>query len=133
MSGKNGEIPAGVRIDVWLWAARFYKLRRLASEAVKGGHVEINGLHAKPARTVHIGDTIHIIKQQQAFEVIVRALSDKRGPAPVARTLYEETAESIQRREELAEQRKLHAASSPAPDKRPDKRARRRIIRFQSK
>lgn len=133
MSGDNGGTTAGVRIDLWLWAARFYKLRRLASEAVKGGHVEINGVNAKPARSVHIGDTIHITRQQQSFEIIVRGLSARRGPAPVARTLYEETAESIKRREELAEQSKLQAASSPAPDRRPDKRARRHIIRFQSK
>jgi len=124
---------AGVRIDKWLWAARFYKVRSLASDAVKGGHVWLNSVRAKPAKDVHIGDAISVQKGRQAFDVVVMALANKRGPTSVARTLYEETAESIERRSVLAEQRKLHAASSPAPERCPDKRDRRHIIRFKSR
>ena len=123
---------AGVRIDKWLWAARFYKVRSQASDAVKGGHVWLNGVRTKASRLVQIDDAISIHKDRQTFDVVVMALADKRGPAIVARTLYEETAQSIERRSALAEQRKLHAASSPAPERRPDKRDRRHIIRFKS-
>jgi len=124
---------AGVRIVKWLWAARFYKVRSMAADAVKGGHVWINGVRAKPAKLVHIGDAISLQKEQQAFDLLVTGLSEKRGPASQAQTLYTETPESIERRATLAEQHKLHAASSPAPDKRPDKRDRRHIISFKSK
>lgn len=122
-----------VRIDKWLWAARFYKLRRIAAEAVKAGHVELNGARAKPARNVHIGDAVRIEKQQTVYEIVVRDLSAVRGPAPAARLLYEETAASMAAREEQAGARRLQAANSPAPKKRPDKRDRRHIIRFKSK
>lgn len=123
----------GVRIDKWLWAARFYKVRSLAANAVKGGHVWLNGVRAKASKMVKIGDEISLQKEQQAFVVVVKALADKRGSATQAQGLYEETTESIKQRAALAEQRKLNAASAPAPDKRPDKRARRKIIRFKSK
>jgi len=105
----------------------------MASDAVKGGHVWINGTRAKASKLVHVGDEVHIQKEQQAFVLLVKGLSDKRGSATLAQTLYEETAESIKQRAELMAQRKLKAASSPAPEKRPDKRARRNIIRFKSK
>jgi len=123
----------GVRIDKWLWAARFYKVRSLAADAVKGGHVWINGVRAKPAKLVHINDAISLQNEQHAIDLLVTGLADKRGPASVAQGLYEETVESVERRAKLAEQHKLHAASSPAPDRRPDKRDRRHIISFKSK
>ena len=123
----------GVRIDKWLWAARFYKVRSMAADAVKGGHVWINGSRAKPSKHVHIDDAISLQKQQQTIDLRVIGLAEKRGSATLAQGLFEETAESIERRAVLAEQHKLHAASSPAPDKRPDKRDRRHIIRFKSK
>lgn len=123
----------GIRIDRWLWAARFFKTRGLASEAVKGGHVWLNGMRAKSSKLVHIGDEISIQKEQQAFVLLVIGLAEKRGSATLAQTLYEETPESIKQREVLAEQRKLNAANAPSPDKRPDKRDRRKIIRFKSK
>jgi ribosome-associated heat shock protein Hsp15 len=122
----------GVRIDKWLWAARFYKMRSLAADAVKGGHVRLNGVRAKASKLVHIGDAISLQKEQQTIDVSVTGLAEKRGPASVAQGLYEETVESIELRTRLAEQYRLHAASSPAPDKRPDKRDRRRIISFKS-
>ena len=122
----------GVRIDKWLWAARFYKLRSMAADAVKGGHVWLNGVRAKSSKLVHIGDAISINKDKQSFDIVVKELADKRGPASVAQALYDETGESIRRRAALAEQHRLQAAASPAPDKRPDKRDRRHIIRFKT-
>lgn len=122
-----------MRIDKWLWAARFYKLRSMAADAVKGGHIWMNGTRAKPSRHVQIGDAISIRKDQQLIDLLVTGLSGKRGPATVAQGLYAETQASIERRIALAEQHRLHAAASPAPEKRPDKRDRRHIISFKSK
>jgi len=123
----------GIRVDKWLWAARFFKTRGLASEAVKGGHVWLNGTRAKASKQVHIGDELNIQKESLSFIVIVKTLADKRGSATLAQALYEETPGSIKQRTELAEQRRLNATYSPAPDKRPDKRDRRNIIRFKAK
>jgi len=122
-----------VRIDRWLWAARFYKTRHLATEAVKSGHIQLRGVRAKASKPVHIGDEISIQKTNQVFELRVTGLAEKRSSASLAQMLYEETAASVRQRTMQAEQRKLKAASAPAPDKRPDKRARRHIIRFKSK
>ena len=119
-----------IRLDKWLWAARFFKTRNLATEAINGGHVHVNGTRGKPSRPVSIGDEMRIRKGPQEFTVVVKALSDKRGPATVARELYEETEESIRARELQAEQRRLAALNTPRPDHRPNKRERRRIIRF---
>lgn len=124
---------ASVRLDKWLWAARFYKTRALAVEAVNGGHVHVNGQRVKPSRDVHVGDEIKISKMPYVFTITVRALSAKRGSATIARTLYEEHADSIQKREILHEQRKLLAAANPQPARRPDKRERRKIFRFVNK
>jgi len=118
----------GVRIDKWLWAARFYKTRRLATEEVNGGHVKLNSETVKPAKPVECGDELTITKGHETFIVTVTALAEKRGSASIARTLYEEHPSSITAREAAREERKLHAAS--APKKRPDKKARRQIIRF---
>ncbi|MDQ6965859.1 MAG: S4 domain-containing protein [Mariprofundaceae bacterium] len=124
---------SSIRIDKWLWAARFYKMRSMAADAVRGGHVWINGSRAKPSKHVHLDDAISLQKDQLTINLLVIGLAGKRGSATVAQGLFEETAESIERRAVLAEQHKLHAASSPAPDKRPDKRDRRHIISFKSK
>src|ERR1044071_1417935 len=93
-----------VRIDRWLWAARFYKTRGLATESVLGGHVQLNGARVKPAKDVHVGDRLLIRIGALVWEVEVLALSDKRGPAAVARTLYEESEESRREREEFVRQ-----------------------------
>lgn len=122
--------PVPVRLDKWLWAARFFKTRALAIEAVAGGKVHVNGQRVKPSRAVQLGDRVQVRKGPVELTVIVRALSAQRGPAPVARTLYEETPESVAARERLAEQRRLASAATPAPDSRPSKRDRRKIIRF---
>jgi len=119
-----------VRIDKWLWAARFFKTRGLATEMVNGGHIQMNGERIKPSKAVQIGDELHIRREQDMFIVTVTGLAEKRGSATVAQSLYHETEQSIAAREEQKQLRKLHAASSPAPNKRPDKKARRHIIRF---
>ncbi|HKJ82943.1 MAG TPA: S4 domain-containing protein [Mariprofundaceae bacterium] len=118
----------GVRIDKWIWAARFFKTRGLATEMVNGGHVQLNGASVKPSRTVECGDELTILRGQERFVVTVTGLAEKRGSAAVARTLYEEHETSIEARDQARQIRKLHAAS--APKKRPDKKARRQIIRF---
>lgn len=118
------------RIDKWLWAARFFKHRKLATEAVAGGHVHLNGNRVKAARAVRVGDELTISKEGISFEVTVKAIADKRGSAVVAATLYHESEESRAKREAQSELMRLQLATSPHPDKRPDKRSRRRIIQF---
>ncbi len=117
-----------VRIDKWLWAARFFKTRGLATEIVNGGHVQINGERCKPAKPVQVGDELRILRGQEQFIVTVTGLAEKRGSAAIAQSLYQETEQSMAAREEQRQLRKLNA--SPAPDKRPDKKDRRHIIRF---
>ena len=119
-----------VRIDKWLWAARFFKTRSLASRAVAGGKVHINGERVKASKSVVVGDSLVINRVDDEYTVVVQALSDKRGPAKIAQTLYEETPESLSAREDNREARRLRIKSSPAPQGRPDKRARRLIHRF---
>ena len=121
-----------MRLDKWLWCARFYKTRSLATEEIAKGRVTVNGQAAKPARDLRCGDTVALRQGPVARTVLVRALSGARGPAPVAQLLYEETAESIAAREQAAEQRRL--APEPAAtlqDGRPTKRDRRNIERAQ--
>jgi ribosome-associated heat shock protein Hsp15 len=119
-----------VRLDKWLWAARFFKTRGLATEAINGGHVHLNGGRVKPSRGVKVGDELRIQKGTVEFIVHIQALSDRRGPASVAQALYQETEASQRKREQQGEQRRLLAKSGGAPTRRPDKRARRHIIRF---
>jgi ribosome-associated heat shock protein Hsp15 len=121
------------RLDKWLWAARFYKTRSLASEAIAGGKVQVNGDRAKRARPLRIGDEIRVRLGTYEFHVVVRALSDRRGPAAEAAKLYEERAESRAAREAMALQLKtLHAAF--VPDRgRPTKRDRREIDRLKGR
>lgn len=119
-----------VRIDKWLWAARFFKTRALASEAVDGGKVHLNGDRVKAAHPVKPGDRLEIRRGQEEFEVIVRALSEQRGPAAVAQELFEETESSAARRQTRADQQRALAAAMPRFGGRPDKRSRRAIARF---
>ena len=118
-----------MRLDRWLWAARFYKTRSLATEAVSGGRVHANGQAAKPSREVRPGDLLEITKGQVRLEVVVRGLAERRGPASEAALLYEETEESRAAREVLAEQRRLAAQVRPDHGGRPTKRDRRRLNR----
>lgn len=118
---------SAVRIDKWLWAARFYKTRSLARQMIEGGKVEYNGAKAKPSRTVEVGATIKLLQGFSRREVIVKAISDVRGPASVAVTLYEETLQSIERRQEEARLNKLAALVNPHPDTKPNKKERREL------
>jgi ribosome-associated heat shock protein Hsp15 len=117
----------GTRIDVWLWAARFYKTRSLAKAAVVGGKVEVGGQAVKPSRIVRVGDALRIRRGEDLHEVEVRGLSDVRGSAPVAQQLYAESEASIARRAAEREQRRLAATGYRPPLSKPDKRARRLI------
>lgn len=118
---------AGVRIDKWLWAARFYKTRSIARQMVDGGKVEYEGVRAKPSRNVEVGARIKLLQGFTRKEVIVKGISDVRGPASVAVTLYEETPESIARREEEARLNKLAALINPHPETKPNKKERREL------
>jgi len=120
----------GVRIDVWLWAARFFKTRALAKKSCDLGRVQVNGQNPKPAREVHIGDILRVTTEGGEFQVEVLGLSDLRGPATVAHALYRETEASREQRERLAAERRAQYMFMPAPSSRPSKRDRRRIIRF---
>ena len=115
------------RIDKWLWAARFFTTRGLATAAVAGGRVHVNGERVKPAKEVHEGDRIEITIDAVHRVLFVRGLADKRGPAKVAQALYEETAESIAKREAFAAQRKLARPLGADLGERPTKQARRRL------
>ena len=118
---------AAVRIDKWLWAARFYKTRSLARAMVDGGKVDYNGAKAKPSRIVEVGAKIRLLQGFARKEVVIKAISDVRGPASVATTLYEETAESIARREEEQRLNQLNALLNPRPDTKPNKKERREL------
>jgi ribosome-associated heat shock protein Hsp15 len=122
----GGEEPAGLRIDRWLWCARFFKTRSLAADAVKGGHVRVNGQRAKPAREVRVGDTLIIGRDDTEYEVAVTGIPARRGPAAEARLCYVESDASVERRRVAAEQRAVarDALRPPTPG-RPDKRTRR--------
>ena len=117
------------RLDKWLWAARFYKTRSMATEAIKGGKVHLNDARAKAGKTIEVGQTVRIRKESIEHSVIIDALSDKRGSATMAQTLYTETAESIEKRKLMSSQRKAQFASM-ASTKRPTKKQRRHIIKF---
>lgn len=121
-----------VRLDKWLWATRFYKTRGLAQDAIDAGHVRINGDRPKPSRTVKLGDRIELRLNQLEYLLVVRGLSDKRGSATVARELYEETPDSMAKREERQLQLKAEHASFPHGEGRPTKKARRDIGKFKS-
>ena len=120
----------GVRMDVWLWAARFFRTRALAKRACELGRIQSNQQPAKAAREVRPGDMLQIKNDGGDFQVEVLLLSDVRGPAPVAQTLYRETEASHESRLKLAEERKAMQQFAPAPEGRPSKRDRRKIIQF---
>jgi ribosome-associated heat shock protein Hsp15 len=122
-----------VRIDKWLWAARFFKTRVLASRACDLGRIQANGLRAKPAREVRVGDRLRIENEGGLFEIDVLAASEMRGPAAVAQTLYRETETSREARLRAAEERKAMNQFAPLPERRPSKRDRRRIIQFRGR
>jgi ribosome-associated heat shock protein Hsp15 len=126
MRGTVGEI----RLDKWLWAARFFKTRALAAEAVTGGKVHLNGTRTKPGKPVRAGDELRVHRGPFETIVLVRALAERRGPATEAARLYEETAESKAARAAVADTRRAGAAGHPARLGRPSKKARRESIRL---
>jgi ribosome-associated heat shock protein Hsp15 len=123
----------GVRLDKWLWAARFFKTRSLATEAVNGGKVELNGLRPKPARDVKVGDQLRVRLGAFVHAVTVRALSERRGPAAAAALLFEESAESIAARERLREQHRLAPTAQYDERGRPTKKDRRAMSAFEER
>jgi len=116
-----------VRIDKWLWAARFFKTRSAATDAVVGGRVHVNGDRVKPSKEIRPGDTIEVTKGQLQWTVVVRSVADKRGPASVAATLYDEQPESVAKREQHTIERRLVRPPGADLGARPTKQARRRI------
>ncbi len=119
-----------VRIDKWLWAARFFKTRSLATQAVEGGRARLNGERCKPAKEVRVGDRLLVHIGELEWEISILALSDKRGPATAARSLYEESAESLARRQAHLDERRMQLNPAATLKGRPTKRDRRRIRRF---
>jgi len=118
---------ASVRLDLWLWAARFFRTRTLAKQAIETGKVDVGGQRAKPSRSVRIGDALVVTRGDQRFEVEVAALADVRGPASVAQGLYRESDASRNAREQSSAMRAAERAGFRAPESKPDKRARRLI------
>jgi ribosome-associated heat shock protein Hsp15 len=119
-----------IRIDKWLWAARFFKTRSLAADAVTGGKIEVNGARAKPSRIIRVGDKLNIRRGAYEWTVVVRTLARLRGPAPEAQLLYEETEESIRKRELASAQLKLERPPEFHSPGRPSKKDRRAVLRF---
>ncbi len=116
-----------MRVDKWLWAARFFKTRGAATGAVLGGHVQVNGARVKPAREVAVGDRMEITRTHERWTVVVTGLADRRGPASVAATLYDETPESMEERQRRRDERRLARPLGADLTARPTKRDRRRL------
>jgi ribosome-associated heat shock protein Hsp15 len=121
-----------MRMDKWLWAARFFKTRALAAKACDLGRIRSRDIEAKPARDVHVGDMLHVKNEGGEYEIEVLGLSEMRGPAAVAQALYRETEASKEQRQKMAEEREAMQQFAPLPERRPSKRDRRRIIQFRS-
>lgn len=125
----NGSIPS-IRLDKWLWAARFYKTRSLARTMIDGGKVHYNGQRSKPSKLVEAGAHIRLRQGNDEKEVVVLTLSEHRGKAEQAQTLYQETPDSIKKREQNTEARKLNSQFAPSPQRKPDKKERRSLLKI---
>jgi ribosome-associated heat shock protein Hsp15 len=123
----------GIRMDAWLWAARFFKTRTLAKKGCDLGRIQINGNQAKAAREVRVGDMLRVTNDGGEFEIEVLGLSDERGPAPEAQKLYRETEASKEMRQKVAAERRAAREFEVLPASRPSKRDRRRIIEFRGR
>jgi ribosome-associated heat shock protein Hsp15 len=127
---KSLDPEIGVRLDKWLWAARFFKTRAIARDAVQSGKVQYNGQRSKPSKIVESGASVKVPQGYDIKDILVLQVKEQRQGAPLAALMYEETAASKKQRETNAEARKLGALLSPKPDHRPDKKQRRQIIQF---
>ena len=127
---NKSSFPSKVRLDKWLWAARFFKTRSLAKQAIEGGKVQCNGNRCNSSKEIQINDQLLIRQGWDEKQVLVKVLSDKRQGASEAALLYEESEESLENRQRLAAQRKAFHASNPRPERRPGKKDRRQIHRF---
>ncbi len=127
---KTPSASLSVRLDKWLWAARFYKTRSIARSMIEGGKVQYNGQRTKPSKIVEVGAEIRLRQGNDEKTVSIMTISEQRRGAPEAVLLYQETQDSLVAREERAALRKLHAFDSPSPEKRPDKKQRRDIMKF---
>lgn len=132
MNDKKDLIEA-IRLDKWLWAARFYKTRSISRQMIEGGKVDYNGSKAKPSRIVEVGAKVKLLQGNTRLEVIVKQISGVRGPAVVAKTLYEETEQSIKTREKEAELRKIASFVAPATQGKPNKKERRALLSLKQK
>lgn len=130
MNHATHEVPSEVRADVWLWAARMYKTRSLAKQAIDGGKVDVNGMGCKPAKVLHVGDTVRLTRGEERLELEILALAEQRGPASVAQLLYRETDASRTAREQARELRRLSGAGLNRPPTRPNKQERRELRRL---
>ena len=126
----NEQQAIKVRLDKWLWAARFYKTRAISKEMINGGKIHYNGQRTKSSKYAEIGATIRLRQGYDEKEIIIKELSEHRQKGSIAQTLYEETPQSIAKRETYAEQRRLNILHNPAPEQKPDKKQRRQIMRF---
>ena len=122
-----------LRVDKWLWAARFFKTRRLATDAISGGKVHLNGSRIKPSRAVKVGDRLEIQRGETFFEIYVEKLNKQRRPASEAQQLYRETDKSLKDRQAVVEQKRMEAHSRAHRDRRPDKRQRRKIMEIKNR
>ncbi|WP_152669738.1 MULTISPECIES: ribosome-associated heat shock protein Hsp15 [Xenorhabdus] len=129
---QNSDTDQVVRLDKWLWAARFYKTRSIAREMIEGGKVHYNGQRSKPGKLVELNAEIKLRQGNDEKTVIILALCSHRRSATEAQQLYQETAESIINREKTALARKMNALTMPHPDRRPDKKERRTLIKFKN-
>jgi ribosome-associated heat shock protein Hsp15 len=127
---EGSHATSALRLDKWLWAARFFKTRSLASQAIELGRVRLRGNRIKPAHATHVGDALEVLVGEARIEIIVRALSAQRGPAPVARTLYEETPESVARREQALLMRRHGQEPAQTIKGRPTKKQGRDLRRL---
>lgn len=130
MAKENKQLDEDVRLDKWLWAARFYKTRTIAKEMIDGGKVHYNGLRTKPNKHVEVGGIIKLRQGNEEKEVEVTALSSQRRGAPEAQLLYKETEKSVEQRTKMAIARKINALTMPHPDRRPNKKERRDLLKF---
>lgn len=131
MSSQQKKSDTQVRLDKWLWAARFYKTRSIARSMVDGGKVHYNGQRSKPSKVVEVGAEIRLRQgNNEEITIVIDKISSQRRGAPEAQTLYIETPSSVTQREKNSQMRKLNALQSPSPEKRPDKKQRRDIMKF---